>query len=75
MREIPIDLIKLVFPTAFVPYSKIPFLLDSIPISRSLVTYNSLLFKCSISGWRIFLKSTNDLFKSLFLFSTIFGLQ
>ena len=36
---IPIDFIKLVFPTALVPYNNIPFCV--IPRSKSFVTYNS----------------------------------
>ena len=56
---IPSDFIKLVLPTAFVPYNNIPLLLQ--PIERSFDTYNSLLFKCSIKQCLIFLKLTYDL--------------
>ena len=56
--EMPNDLIKLVLPTAFVPYNNIPLLLE--PIDRSFVTYNSLVFKCSIKQCLIFLKLTYD---------------
>ena len=39
-------LIKLVLPTALVPYSSIPFV--SLPKQTSFVTYSSLVCRCSI---------------------------
>ena len=47
IMQIPIDLINDDFPTAFVPYNKIPSSLSN-PNEMLLGTYNSFLFKCSI---------------------------
>ena len=44
---IPRDLIRLVFPTAFVPYNKTPSTI-LLPKSMSFVIYNSFCCKCSI---------------------------
>ena len=61
MIAIPIDLIRLVFPTAFVPYNRIPLvsvadrsfakvaMLSVATLNeRSFDTYNSFSFNCSI---------------------------
>ena len=53
---IPIDFINEVFPTALVPYNKTPLIMS--PNTRSFVTYNSLVLRCSIRQCLNFLKLT-----------------
>ena len=69
ITDIPIYLIKLVLPTAFVPYNNKPLML--LPISKSLVIYNSLVLICSINGCLIPVKLIYDFIDSL----SIMGLQ
>ena len=67
----PNALIKLVFPTAFVPYNNIPSVFSN-PIEISLATYNSV---CWIFSIKQCLKSSAFIKYFPVSFETISGLQ
>ena len=72
MTAIPSERIRLVLPTAFVPYNKIPSGLSLLPIEMLFETYSSSSWdNCSIIQCRKLDAFTND----LSALSSIIGLQ